>query len=159
MLKFSGLPAIPVVDSEERLVGAVTFDDALDLIERDTSETMYQKAGVGDVTRNRDEIYSKRLTQGPIWYPVRVRIVFLFVTLMGGLAVGGLIDSFEEVLAAVLAAAVFIPLVMDMGGNVGTQSTTIFARGLALGHINLQRFRQHLTREVSIGLVGQEAWL
>lgn len=153
MLKFSGLPAVAVVDSEERLVGAVTFEDALDLIERDTSETMYQKAGVSDISRNRDEVYSKRLTQGSIWYPVRVRVAFLFVTLLGGLAVGGLIDSFEEVLAAVLAAAVFIPLVMDMGGNVGTQSTTIFARGLALGHINLKRFRQHLAREVSIGAV------
>lgn len=151
LLKLSDLPAIPVVDSEERLVGAVTFDDVIDLIERDTSETMYLKAGVGDLVRRKDEVYSRKLTQGSILYPIRVRIAFLFVTLLGGLAVGGLIDQFEGVLASVLAAAVFIPLVMDMGGNVGTQSTTIFARGLALGHINLKRFGRHLAREVSIG--------
>ncbi len=74
------------------------------------------------------------------------------VTLIGGLAVGGIIDAFEDVLGSVLALAIFIPLVMDMGGNVGTQSTTIFARRLALGHINLTRFRGHLLREVSVGL-------
>lgn len=153
LLKLSGLPAIPVVDSEERLVGAVTFDEALDLIERDTSETMYQKSGIVDVSRDRDEIFSQKLIHGSIWYPVRVRIAFLIVTLIGGLLVGGLIDRFEGVLASVLAAAVFIPLVMDMGGNVGTQSTTIFARGLALGHINLKRFGGHLGREVLIGMV------
>jgi len=151
LLKFSELSAIPVVDSEERLVGAVTFDDVIDLIERDTSETMYLKAGVGDLVRRKDEVYSRKLTQGSILYPIRVRIVFLFVTLLGGLAVGGLIEQFEGVLESILAAAVFIPLVMDMGGNVGTQSTTIFARGLALGHINMQRFGRHLVREVSIG--------
>ncbi len=152
-LKTFDLPAIPVVDSEQRLVGAITFDDVIDLLEADTSETMYRKAGVVDLSHPKDEIYSRLLTQGGIWYPVRVRILFLFVTLLGGLLVGGVIDAFEEVLAAVVGVAIFIPLVMDMGGNVGTQSTTIFARGLARGHINTQKFLTHLRREVSVGLV------
>lgn len=60
--------------------------------------------------------------------------------------------SLFSTLAAVLAAAVFIPLVMDMGGNVGTQSTTIFARGFALGHIKLNKFWRYLMREGLIGL-------
>ncbi len=96
---------------------------------------------------------SEKLTSGGIGYAVKVRMAFLMVTLAGGLAVGGVIDFFEDTLAAVVALAIFIPLVMDMGGNVGTQSTTIFARGLALGHINLGRFfRNHLVREGGVGL-------
>jgi len=84
---------------------------------------------------------------------VRLRILFLLVTVAGGLAVGALIDEFEETLASILTAAIFIPIVMDMGGNVGTQSTTTFARGVALGHINLKRFWKHVRREVTVGLI------
>jgi magnesium transporter len=153
MLKQYDLVALPVVDREKRLVGAVSFDDVIDVLEEEASETMYQKAGIVDVRRERDIIHSQKLTQGSIWYAVGLRIVFLMVTVVGGLITGSLIDQFEGVLAAVLAAAVFIPLVMDMGGNVGTQSTTTFARGLALGHIDLSRFWRHVGREVSVGLV------
>ncbi len=85
---------------------------------------------------------------------MRVRVLFLLVTLAGGLIVGGLIDTFEDVLGAVLALAIFIPLVMDMGGNVGTQSSTIFARGFALGHITMADFwRKNFAREALVGLV------
>jgi magnesium transporter len=153
LLKQYDLVALPVVDGEGRLVGAVSFDDVIDVLEEEASETMYQMAGIVDVRRQRDIIHSEKLTRGPILYAVSVRIVFLLVTVAGGLVTGGLIDQFEEVLATILAAAVFIPLVMDMGGNVGTQSTTIFARGLALGHIDLAKFWWHVRREVGIGLV------
>ncbi|MCS6826364.1 MAG: magnesium transporter [Caldilinea sp.] len=153
LLKQHDLIALPVVDGEGRLVGAVSFDDVIDVLEEEASETMYQMAGIVDVRRQRDVIHSEKLTRGPILYAVSVRLVFLLVTVAGGLVTGGLIDQFEEVLATILAAAVFIPLVMDMGGNVGTQSTTIFARGLALGHINLAKFWWHVRREVGIGLV------
>lgn len=153
LLKQYDLVALPVVDGEGRLVGAVSFDDVMDVLEEEASETMYQMAGIVDVRRQRDVIHSEKLTRGPILYAVSVRIVFLLVTVAGGLVTGGLIDQFEEVLATILAAAVFIPLVMDMGGNVGTQSTTIFARGLALGHIDLAKFWWHVRREVGIGLM------
>jgi magnesium transporter len=152
-LQRTNLPVLPVVDTANRLVGVIRFDDAMDVLEEDTSEDVYKKAGIGDLVHNTEVVRSEKLTSGGIGYPVKVRLLFLMVTLAGGLAVGGLIDHFEEVLMAVVALAIFIPLVMDMGGNVGTQSTTIFARGLALGHINLQRFfRVHLLREMAVGL-------
>lgn len=153
MLKEQDLPAIPVTDSEGRVVGVVTFDDVIDLLEEEASESMYKKAGVGDLMKSKDEVYSQRLTQGSIWYPIRVRILFLIVTLVGGFLVGTVIDAFEETLEAIIAVAIFIPVIMDMGGNVGTQSTTIFARGLALGHIDLKRFLRYLRREGLIGLL------
>lgn len=147
------LVSLPVLDRESRLVGIITFDDVMDVLEEEASETMYRMAGVGDLGKPQDVVYSERLTQGPIWYAVRSRIIFLLITVLGGLAVGSVIDNFEAVLQSVLVAAIFIPMVMDMGGNVGTQSTTIFARGLALGHIDMSRFLSHLAREVRTGLV------
>jgi len=153
LLQRTNLPVLPVVDTANRLVGVIRFDDAMDVLEEDTSEDVYKKAGIGDLVHNKDVVRSERLTSGGIGYPVKVRLAFLMVTLAGGLMVGGVIDFFEDTLAAVVALAIFIPLVMDMGGNVGTQSTTIFARGLALGHINLDRFfRTHLIREALVGL-------
>lgn len=153
VLKEHDLPAVAVLDKEGRMVGVLAFDDVIDILEEDVSETMYQKAGVADVIRRRDEVWSRRLFEGPISYPIRLRITFLLVTLAGGLAVGGIIDAFEGTLEAILAAAIFIPVVMDMGGNVGTQSTTIFARGIARGHIQPQRFWHYVRREVTIGAI------
>lgn len=152
-LQQRNIEALPVLDREDRLIGALTVDDAMDALDADTTATMFGKAGVADPGHRIEVLRSEQLLNGSILYPVRVRILFLLVTLAGGLAVGGLIETFEEVLASVVAIAVFVPLVMDMGGNVGTQSTTIFARGLALGHINLARYRTHVFREVRIGMV------
>ncbi|TVR14891.1 MAG: magnesium transporter [Balneolaceae bacterium] len=158
-LKQLDLLALPVVNDQDKLVGMITFDDAMQAIEDDVSDTMYQKAGVMTGTSSRDKardvLFSRKLTQGNILYPVRLRITFLFITLFGGFLVGGVIDRFEELLSAIIVAAVFIPVIMDMGGNVGTQSTTIFARGLALGHIKLEKIWKHIGREMAIGaLIG-----
>ncbi|MCC5957450.1 MAG: magnesium transporter [Natronohydrobacter sp.] len=152
-LQLKDVPLLPVVNAQRELTGVLTFDDAMDILEIETSDDIYFKAGVGDMFHTEDHVRSEKLTQGPIWYTVRVRILFLMVTLAGGLIVGGLIDQFEDILGAVLALAIFIPLVMDMGGNVGTQSSTIFARGYALGHITMQDFwRKNFVREALVGL-------
>jgi len=153
-LQLRDVPLLPVLDESGKMTGVLTFDDAMDILEQETTDDILFKAGVGDVFNSDDHIRSERLTQGPIWYTVRVRVLFLLVTLAGGLIVGGLIDTFEDVLGAVLALAIFIPLVMDMGGNVGTQSSTIFARGFALGHITMANFwRKNFAREALVGLV------
>ncbi|QDZ39977.1 magnesium transporter [Euhalothece natronophila Z-M001] len=100
----------------------------------------------------RDKKWSERLVTGQARYAIQLRIIFLVVTLMGGMAVGGVIEAYEGTLEAVAAAAIFIPVVMDMGGNVGTQSTTVFARGLAWQHINAGDFFPYLARELRISL-------
>lgn len=147
------LVVLPVVEGDDRLVGIVTVDDVIDVVEEEVSDTMYQKAGVGDLIHQRDHVFSEKLTRGNILYPIRMRILFLLVALAGGFAVGGLIEYWEDMLVVVAGAMVFIPVIMDMGGNTGTQSTTIFARGLALGHIDLKRFLPYFLREGSVGLV------
>ncbi|MDY7054439.1 magnesium transporter [Limnospira fusiformis] len=152
LLKNNDLPAIPVVDNEGRLIGDITFDDVIDLVEEEATETILGQAGVGNLL-TRDQGWSEKLVRGPSIYAIRLRIIFLIVTLIGGFLVGGVIERFEDTLEAIVAAAVFIPLVMDMGGNVGTQSSTIFARGLAWSQIHPSQFTAYLFREVRIGLI------
>ncbi|PPS41503.1 magnesium transporter [Chroococcidiopsis sp. TS-821] len=152
LLKDYNLPAIPVLDSEGRLVGDITFDDVIDLIEEEASATALAQAGVGNLL-GRDRAWSEKLVRGPIRYAVQLRIVCLIITLIGGMIVGGVIQNFEEVLEAVVVVAIFIPVVMDMGGNVGTQSTTVFARGLAWQHIDIRHYGGYLFREFRIGVI------
>ena len=151
------LLAIPVTENSGRLAGIVTFDDAIDVIEQEETADAYSRAGIAGFSKDhdheRDIKFSKRMIEGSYLYPIKLRMAFLMVTLAGGFLVGGVIDHFEDVLGAVLVAAIFIPVIMDMGGNVGTQSTTIFARGLALGHIDVSRMHRHIRREVTIGLL------
>lgn len=150
VLKDRDLLAVPVVDKEDRLVGIVTVDDAMDILEEETTEDIFAKAGLTTLT-TQETGRSERLVSGPIWQAWKVRIPFLIITLIGGMLAGAVIDAYEATLEAIAAVAIFIPVIMDMGGNVGTQSSTIFTRAFVLGHINVRRFGKHLSREVLIG--------
>ncbi|MCG5548517.1 magnesium transporter [Halorhodospira halochloris] len=154
LLQRRDLPILPVLDEQHHLAGIIRFDDAMDVLEEEASEDVYKKAGVGSLTRAQEIVRSERLTQGSLKYPFGVRLAFLCVALAGGMAVGGVVEHFEGVLEALVALAIFVPVIMDMGGNVGTQSSTIFARGVALGHIRLERFfRYHILRELAVGVM------
>jgi magnesium transporter len=153
LLKDYDLPAVPVLDSEGRLVGDITFDDVIDLVEEKATSEALAMAGVGGNLLTRDQAWSEKLVRGPIRYAVQLRIACLIITLIGGMVVGGVIQNFEEVLETVVVVAIFIPVVMDMGGNVGTQSTTVFARGLAWQHIDIRHYGSYLFREFRIGII------
>jgi len=144
------LLAIPVVDKEDRLVGIVTIDDAVDILEEEATEDIFDHAGLADITGS-ESGRSDALINGTLWRIWRVRLPFLLITLAAGFLAGLIIDGFQEALEAIAAVAVFIPLIMDMGGNVGTQSSTVFVRGVVLGHIDVGRFLGHLLKEVGIG--------
>lgn len=143
--------ALPVVDKESRIVGIITVDDAIDVIELETTEDMFNAAGLVDVASNEAD-RSNVLINGSLWQIWKVRLPFLVITLVAGLLAGVVIDEFEQTLESVAAVAIFIPLIMDMGGNVGTQSSTVFVRGMSLGHIDLSTFPRHFFKEVWIGL-------
>lgn len=143
--------ALPVVDKESRIVGIITVDDAIDVIELETTEDMFNAAGLVDVASNEAD-RSNVLINGSLWQIWKVRLPFLVITLVAGLLAGVVIDEFEQTLESVAAVAIFIPLIMDMGGNVGTQSSTVFVRGMSLGHIDLSTFIRHFFKEVWIGL-------
>ena len=151
IIKKFDLVNLPVVDSENRLVGALEYDRALDILEEEATEDLLEKGGVLNLQR-REEGLSQRLIYGTLYQVLAVRLPFLAITLVGGLLAGVIISRFEEALSAVLALAFFIPIVMDMGGNVGTQSTTIFTRSLVLGHIRPNDFVKPLLHEMTRGL-------
>jgi len=145
------LLAIPVVDKEGRMVGIVTVDDAIDILEEEATEDIYDAAGLADITGSESD-RSEILVKGSVWKIWRVRLPFLLITLCAGLLLGLIIEGFEEVLESIAVVAIFIPLIMDMGGNVGTQSSTVFARGVVLGHIDVTNFLKHFLKEIGIGL-------
>jgi len=144
------LLAIPVVDKEDRMVGIVTIDDAVDILEDEFTEDILDSAGLADIKGSESD-RSEILVKGSIWKIWRVRLPFLLITLVAGMLAGTIIEGFEEALESVIGVAFFIPLIMDMGGTVGTQSSTVFARGVVLGHIDLKGFTKHFFKEISIG--------
>ncbi|MCL2289190.1 MAG: magnesium transporter [Bacteroidetes bacterium] len=150
LLKRLNLLAIPVVDKENRMVGIITVDDAIDILEDEATEDILNMGGLADVGKEKDR--SDVLINGSLWSIWKIRLPFLIITLAGGLLAGLVIDGFEETLQAIAAVAIFIPLIMDMGGSVGTQSTTVFARGLALGQIEIKNFLKPFLKEIGVGL-------
>jgi magnesium transporter len=149
------LLAIPVVDNEHRLIGVVTVDDAMDVLEDERIDQALDKAGLIELS-SRESDRSRLLTSGSLVDVWKIRIPFLVITLVGGLSAGIILEGFESALA-IVQLAFFIPMIMAMGGNVGTQSSTIFTRALVLGQINVKQFMNHFIRElvvgVSIGLI------
>ena len=149
-MKELDLLAIPVVDKEGRIVGIVTIDDAMDILEDEATEDIFIQAGMVDVHGTESD-RSETMVKGSILRIWKVRLPFLLITLAAGFFGGLIMEGFEDVLTAIVGVAFFIPLVMDMGGNVGTQSSTVFARGIVLGHIDVGRFFKHLSKETFVG--------
>lgn len=137
------LLAVPVVDKDGTLLGIVTVDDVVDVIREEATEDFLQMAGVG---RDRELLWK------PTMENVRLRLPWLFATWVGGVLVAWISGYFESVLSLVAIPA-FIPVILGMGGNVGTQSSTIIVRGFATGRIHLSQAGVILWRQIRIGLV------
>jgi magnesium transporter len=151
LLQKLDLLSIPVVDKENRIVGIITVDDAMDIIEDETTEDIYNQAGLVDVSGTEFD-RSDVLVNGSLFNIWKVRLPFLAITLVAGVLAGFVIGGFEELLMSTAAVAIFIPLIMDMGGNIGTQSSTVFARGVVVGHIDVKKFMRHFLKETGVGL-------
>ncbi|MCL2212309.1 MAG: magnesium transporter [Oscillospiraceae bacterium] len=142
------LLALPVVDKEGRIVGIITIDDAMDILEEEATEDLLTQGGV---VASAEATRSDLLVKGSLFKIWKVRLPFLCIALVGGLVAALVMEGFEEALQAVVGVAFFIPVIMNIGGSVGTQSSTVFARGVALGHIDLKRFFQHFLKEICVG--------
>lgn len=115
----------------------------MDVLEEEATEDMYKMAATADVYN----------VKGGLWAIIRKRIPWLLILLVGDLISGSVIKNFETSLQTVVALAFFIPVLMDMGGNVGTQSLTIVVRGLSTGDLEFSDFWNHLWREIKVGLI------
>ncbi len=136
--------AVPVVDSNYNLVGIITVDDIIDVIREEATEEFLQMAGAG---KDR-EILLKSTKDSAM-----LRAPWLFASLVGGIMAIFIIGSFEEELKQVIALASFIPVVMGMGGNIATQSSTIIVRGIATGRVNMNEFFRVVLKEMRVGLI------
>ncbi|BDA75591.1 Mg2+ transport protein [Calothrix sp. PCC 7716] len=142
-IKRYDLLALPVVDSEQRLVGIITVDDAIDVIEREATEDIYTLGGL----ESGDDNYF----QTNLFTVARRRVVWLLVLLLTNTATSAVIRSQEDVLEQVVALTAFIPLLIDTGGNVGAQSSTVVIRGLNTKEVEVNKAFNIMQRELIAG--------
>ncbi len=136
--------AVPVVDSSYTLVGIVTVDDIIDVIREEATEDFLQMAGAG---KDR-EILLKTVSSNAM-----IRAPWLLASWLGGVLGMLVIGSFTQELNKVLALASFIPIVLGMGGNIATQSSTIIVRGIATGRIHMDQFFKIIFKEMRVGVI------
>lgn len=137
--------AVPVVDTEKRLVGIVTVDDVIDILEQETTEDIY---ALGGVQSDGDNYFQTNLVT-----VARRRVVWLLVLLLTNTVTGTIIKAQEELLQQVVTLAAFIPLLTGTGGNVGAQSSTVVIRGLNTEDIRLKEALRIVRREAIAGIL------
>jgi len=144
LVKKYDLVAIPVVGDDHRLVGRITHDDIIDVIEEEADEDISLMAGVID----------QEITEESALKISRARLPWLIAGLFGGIIAAAVINQFESSLEKVLALSFFFPVIMAMGGSTGTQAATIVVRGLATGDISLMNIGKRLWMEMRVALVN-----
>ena len=137
------LIALPVVDADDRLVGVITVDDVLDVVEEEATEDILKLAGVG----------VKERALSPVHESVRRRIPWLAVNMCVALASAFVVSQFESTIAKVATVAAIMPVIAGQGGNAGIQTSTIIVRGLGLDEISLSDVGRVLRKEVALGVV------
>ncbi|MBW1803383.1 MAG: magnesium transporter [Deltaproteobacteria bacterium] len=144
LVKKYDLVNIPVVDKEQRLVGRITHDDIIDVIEDEVDEDIAIMAGV--LPQEIAEDSPLRIS--------RARLPWLIGGLLGGIIAAAVIHQFESSLEKIIALAFFFPVIMAMGGSTGTQAATIIVRGMATGDISLVNIGRRLWVEMRVALVN-----
>lgn len=136
--------AVPVVDDSNKLMGIITVDDVIDVIREEATEDFLQMAGAG---RDRDILMKSAFSNA------KIRIPWLFASWIGGMLVASIITTYEETLGQVLALIAFLPIIIGMAGNVGTQTATIVVRGIATGRVASATAWHVVFKELKVGLL------
>jgi magnesium transporter len=135
--------AVPVVREDNCLVGIVTVDDVIDIFRHEATEDMLKMAGAGE-----EFVETKSVLKS-----TRMRLPWLFASCIGGVIAFFIIGYFETSLTKITSLAAFIPVIMGMGGNIGTQSATIVVRGLATNRLHTGDLWKVVAKELSIGMI------
>jgi magnesium transporter len=136
---------MPVVDNEHRLVGIVTIDDIIDVIDQEVTEDLQKMAAM----QPSEKAYLKTSALAL----AKHRLPWLLILMISAAFTGGIIKRFESALQSVMVLASFIPMLMDTGGNAGSQSSTLIIRGLALGDIRTNDFLKVLWKELRVSCI------
>ncbi|MGN0689512.1 MAG: magnesium transporter [Oscillospiraceae bacterium] len=145
MLSKYNFMALPVVDKETRLVGIVTFDDAIDVMEEETTEDIEMMAAITPT----DKPYLKT----GVFETWKKRIPWLLLLMISATFTGLIITSFESALAAQVALTAFIPMLMDTGGNSGSQASVTIIRGLSLNEIEFRDIFKVIWKEIRVAVL------
>ena len=140
-----GLLSVPVVDGEGRLVGIITVDDAVDVMEEEATEDFEKMAAMMPSER-------PYLKTG-VFALARNRIVWLLVLMVSGMITGGILGKYESAFAVMPLLVTFIPMLTDTGGNAGSQSSTLIIRGMAVSEISSRDLFSVLWKEFRVSLV------
>ena len=136
-----------VLDKDRKLLGRITIDDVVDVIQEQAEQTMRSMAGLGE-----DDLFASVLSS------TRRRAVWLGISLISVFLAAWVIGRFEATIEELVALAILMPIVAGMGGIAGSQALTISVRGLALGQISRQNARSLILKEFAVGLVNGVLW-
>jgi len=141
------LLALPVLDADERLVGIVTHDDAMDVAESEATEDFHKGMSIGALEDG--------VSRVPLWSLYRKRVTWLVLLVFANLFSGAGIAYFEDTIAAQVALVFFLPLLIGSGGNAGAQAATLMVRGMATGDVGVKDWSTLLGRELLVaGALG-----
>ncbi|GDY26628.1 MULTISPECIES: magnesium transporter [unclassified Agarivorans] len=138
------LLALPVVDEQQKLVGIVTYDDAMDAAVEEATEDAQKSASVGKLDETVDRV--------SIWELYRKRVMWLVLLVFGAMFSGAGIAHFEETISANVALVFFLPLLIGSGGNAGSQAAALMVRALATGEVDKNDWSKLFSRELLVGL-------
>lgn len=144
MIRRYDMISIPVVSANGRLLGIVTFDDALDVAEAEQTEDMHKMASMGSMSQSLKEATPRLL--------VRKRLPWLLVLVVINIFAGAILVHFEATIEAVVALVFFLPLLIDSAGNAGSQASTLMVRSLATGDVRMRDWFQLLRKEVFVSV-------
>ena len=139
------LLALPIVDHEDRLVGIVTVDDAVDVMEQEATEDFEKMAAMHPSEKPYLKTSVLELSKN--------RIVWLLVLMISSMITGGILAKYEEAFSVIPLLVTFIPMLTDTGGNAGSQSSTMIIRGMAVGEIEPSDALKVLWKELRVGLI------
>ncbi len=139
------LIAMPVLDCEDCMIGIVTFDDVMDVMIDETNEDISKMAAM--------EPSEESYFETSVWQHAKHRILWLLILMFSATITGSIITRYENAFQAVPLLVSFIPMLMDTGGNCGSQSSTLIIRGLALGDIQFKQFFKVVFKEFRISLI------
>ena len=137
--------ALPIVDQEDRLVGIITIDDAIDVLQEETMEDFEKMAAIAPS----DDTYLKTSA----FKHAKNRIVWLLVLMISSMITGAIIENFEAAISSLPVLVAFIPMIMGTGGNSGSQSSTLTIRGLAVDEISTKDVFRVMWKELRVALL------
>jgi magnesium transporter len=139
------LASVPVVDSNNILLGVVTFDDVIDVIREEQTEDVYKMGGMsGEADSYMDT---------SVWGMVKKRVPWLIILLLFGTITTNVVHHYEDIVIGAAFLFIFMPVITQTGGNSGSQSSTLMIRGLATGEIHFRQIGRIMLREIFVGLL------